>query len=498
MHLAFGPQTPSTTSCAFPATPLGRCALNSSSKRRLPSARPASVRRSRRRPPCGVQKLGRRGARSRYARRMLLSAGYAIVCALLDLLLVRTPSARALAVELLTLRHEVRVLRRQVKRTHWQAPDRLLIAALSRCVPRAGWGRFPVRPETLLHWHRELVRRKWAAFGRRRGPGRPPIAPELRALILRLARENPTWGYQRIRGELLKLGHAVAATTVQTVLRRHRVPPAPRRGGLAWPVLLRAHAAGLLACDFLCVETVRLQTLYVLFFLEVQTRRVVVAGCTAHPTATWVTQQARHVVWDLVAAGRRPTVLVRDRDAKFAPAFDAVFAAEGVRVLPTPVRAPRANAFAERWVGTVRRECLDWLLIFDARHLQQVLRGYAEHYNRARPHRGRGLHPPLGPPPPISTAPDRSAVVIAWVACSTSMSASLPERLGFCTPQGCGSRRRAGRRVKLSPIQEIVLSVSLPGAYDAGTGARPAKRKVGHPRRRTGTGRGTTAHESDG
>lgn len=209
---------------------------------------------------------------------MLLSAVYAIVCALLDLLLVRTPSARALAVELLTLRHEVRVLRRQVKRTHWQAPDRLLIAALSQCVPRAGWWSFPVRPETLLHWHRELVRRKWATFGRRRGPGRPPIAPELRDLILRLARENPTWGYQRIRGELLKVGHPVAATTVQTVLRRHRVPPAPRRGGLAWPVFLRAHAAGLLACDFPCVETVRLQTLYVLFFLEVQTRRVVVAG----------------------------------------------------------------------------------------------------------------------------------------------------------------------------------------------------------------------------
>jgi hypothetical protein len=309
-------------------------------------------------------------------------------------------------VELLTLRREVRVLRRQGKRTHWQAADRLLLAALSRCVPRAGWRRFPVRPETLLRWHRELVRRKWAAVGRRRSPGRPPIAPELRALILRLAGENRLWGTERIRGELLKLGHAVAAATVQTVLRRHRVPPAPRRAGLVWPAFLRAHAAGLLACDFFGVETVRLQTLYVLFFLQVQTRRVFVAGCTARPTAGWVTQQARNVCWDLVATGRQPTVLGRDRDATFAPAFDAVFAAAGVRVLRTPVRAPRANPFAERWVGTVRRECLDWLLILDARHLQQVLRRYAERYNRARPHRGRGLHPPLGPPPhPDSSGP---------------------------------------------------------------------------------------------
>src|SRR5215207_3232118 len=153
---------------------------------------------------------------------MLLSAVYAIVCALLDLLLVRTPPARALAVELLALRHEVRVLRRQVKRTHWQAPDRLLLAALSRCVPRAGWWSLPVRPETLLHWHRELVRRKWAAFGRRQGPGRPPLGPDLRALILRLARENPRWGYQRIQGELLKLDQKISATVIWERYGRHR------------------------------------------------------------------------------------------------------------------------------------------------------------------------------------------------------------------------------------------------------------------------------------
>ena len=331
---------------------------------------------------------------------MLLSFGYAVTCVLLDLLRARAPPGQAQAVELLALRHEVRVLRRQVKRTRWRAADRLLLAALSRCAPRAEWWRLPVRPETLLRWHRDLVRRKWAVFGPRRGPGRPALAPEVQNPILRLARENPRWGYQRIRGELLKLGHAVAATTVQPVLRRHRVPPAPRRAGLAWSVFLRAHATGLLACDFLTVETVRLQVLYVLFFLEVQTRCVFVAGCTAHPTGDWVAQQARNLYWDLERDGLRPTLLLRDRDTKFAPAFDAVFAAQGARVVRTPVRAPRANAFAERWVGTVRRACLDRLLIMDARHLQRVLRGYADHDNRARPHRGRGLHPPLGPPAP--------------------------------------------------------------------------------------------------
>ena len=329
---------------------------------------------------------------------MLFSYLYTIVCGFLDVVLVYTASERPQTIELLALRHEVRVLRRQVQRAHWRAGDRLVLAALSRCVPRGEWWRFPVRPETLLRWHRALVRRKWATFGRRRGPGRPPLAPEVRDLILRLARENPTWGYVRMRGELLKLGHAVAASTIQLLLRRHHVPPAPRRAGLSWAACLRAHAAGLLACDCCTVETVRLQTLYVLCFLEVHTRRVCVAGCTAHPTGTWVTPQARNVGWDFEEAGVRPTVLLRDRDPTVVPAFDAVLAAQGVRVVRTPVRAPRANAFAERWVGTARRACLDWLLIAGERQLRHVLREYAAHYNAARPHRARRRQPPLGPP----------------------------------------------------------------------------------------------------
>jgi transposase InsO family protein len=195
-------------------------------------------------------------------------------------------------------------------------------------------------------------------------------------LVLQLAQENPRWGYQRIRGDLLKLGHRVSATAIRTLLRRHGVPPAPRRAGLSWRAFLRAHAQGVLACDFFTVETVRLQTLSVLFFIEVQTRRVFVAGCTAHPSAAWVTQQARQMAWHWDDEERRPTLLIHDRDAKFPAAFDAVCRAENVRVVRTPVRAPRANAVAERWVGTVRRECLDWLLILGPRHLDQVLREY--------------------------------------------------------------------------------------------------------------------------
>jgi putative transposase len=195
---------------------------------------------------------------------------------------------------------------------------------------------------------------------------------------------------------LLKLGHDVSASAVRTLLRQGGVPPAPRRSGPSWRAFLRAHAGAVLECDFFTVETVRLQTLHVLFFLDVQSRRVFVAGCTAHPTAVWVTQQARNLQWELGDRSRRPTVLVRDRDAKFPRAFDDVFRSEGVRVVRAPFRAPRARAHAERWVGTVRRECLDWLLVLGERHLERVLHEYAEHYNATRPHQALGLATPLG------------------------------------------------------------------------------------------------------
>jgi putative transposase len=325
---------------------------------------------------------------------MLPSLLYATVLLLLDVALLRGRSDAARDLELLAF-HEVRVLRRRTQRLPWRPGDRLVLTALSRCLPRAGWHAFPVRPETLLRWHRELVRHKWAAFGRRRRPGRPPLPPACRDLVLRLAQENPRWGYQRLCGELFKLGHRVSATTVRSLLRRHGIPPAPQRAGLSWRAFLRAHAAGVLACDFFTVETLRLQTLLVRFFIEVQTRRVSVAGCTEHPSAAWVTQQARNLAWQLDEEGRRPALLIRDRDAKFPASFDAVFRAARVRVVRTPVQAPRANAVAERWVGTVRRDCLDWLLILGPRHLEEVLREYVAHYNVARPHRALALRPRL-------------------------------------------------------------------------------------------------------
>jgi putative transposase len=260
-------------------------------------------------------------------------------------------------------------------------------------LPRGSWSSFIVRPETLLRWHRELVRRKWT-YRRTGHPARPLIAPDLRALVVRPGRENPRWGYPRIRGELRKLGIRISATTVRSILLRHGMNPAPRRAGPTWTQFLRTQAAGILATDFFTVETIGLRTLYVLFFIELSTRRVHVAGVTEHPDSAWVTQQARNL-----AIGERLSdvrFLVRDRDAKFPGSFDAVLRAEGVRVIRTPIRAPRANAFAERFVRTVRRECLDHVLIHGPRHLEQVLGSYVAHYVDERPHRGLGLAVPAG------------------------------------------------------------------------------------------------------
>jgi transposase InsO family protein len=228
------------------------------------------------------------------------------------------------------------------------------------------------------------------------------VAAELRALVLRLARENPTWGYRRIHGELCRLGYQdrVGASTVWTILQRAGVDPAPKRSALTWRQFLRAQAKGVLAVDFFTVDTVLLKRLYVLFVIEVASRRVHLLGVTAHPVGEWVTQQARNLLMALEGRVGQPRFLVRDRDTKFTAAFDAVFAAEGISVLRTPARAPQANAYAERWVGTVRRELLDRMLIFGGRQLRSVLAEYVEHYNDHRPHRALGQAPPLGPAKP--------------------------------------------------------------------------------------------------
>jgi transposase InsO family protein len=222
-----------------------------------------------------------------------------------------------------------------------------------------------------------------------------------------MARENPRWGYLRIRGELAKLGIRASATSIAMLLRRSGVGPAPRRG-LTWRQFLKAQAAGILACDFFTVETAFLKTLYVLFSIEIGTRRVHVTVSTTNSDSAFVTQQARNLVMGLADQGAQIRFLIRDRDAKFCHSFDAVFGSEGIRVLRTPIRAPNANAFAERWVETLRAECLDWLLILSPRHLDRVLRTYAQRYNRRRPHRGLKLQVPesLGPVEAVDTAPD--------------------------------------------------------------------------------------------
>jgi putative transposase len=202
-------------------------------------------------------------------------------------------------------------------------------------------------------------------------------------LIVRLAKENPRWGYQRIKGE--QLGVRVSATTIRTVLRRHGLDPAPRRAATTWRTFLRQQAAGIIACDFFTVDTIWLQRLYVLFFIELGSRRVHLAGATAHPDGAWVTQQARNLLLMLGEQGRLVRFLLRDRDAKFTRALDDVFRSEGAEVLITPVRAPNANAYAERWIRTVRAECLDWLLIAGRGHLEQVLRVHAEHTTLTSP-----------------------------------------------------------------------------------------------------------------
>ncbi len=213
---------------------------------------------------------------------MLLALLYSLFRLLLDLLVVRCRSEASLQSEILLLRYQLRVLQRQTRRPRWQPGDRLLLAALSRRLPRPVWAAFLVSPETILRWHRELVRRRWDAFGRRprRRLGRPPPPTECQQLILRLARENPGWGYRRIKGELRKLGYQVSATSIRGILRRDRVPPAPRRAGLSWQRFPRAQAGAVLACDFFSVDSVWLKQLYVMFFIELASRRVFLAGCT--------------------------------------------------------------------------------------------------------------------------------------------------------------------------------------------------------------------------
>jgi transposase InsO family protein len=224
--------------------------------------------------------------------------------------------------------------------------------------------------------------------------------------VLRLARENPSWGYRRIQGELVGLGITLAASTVWTILKQAGIEPAPRRLEQSWTEFLRAQATSILECDFLTVDTLFRKRFYVLFFIELATRRVHLAGITTNPDGRWVTQQARNLLMQLDYGGvRSPRFLIRDRDSKFTRQFDEVFRSEGIRVIKAPIRAPKARAHAERWVGSVRRECLDRILIAGRRHLQHVLATYTLHHNEHRPHRALEQRPPLGNHPPGEQTP---------------------------------------------------------------------------------------------
>ena len=330
-----------------------------------------------------------------------------LLSVVLDLLSLLVRSDREKDLEIVLLRQQIRLLQRtrahRLRLSWWEKLPLALLAAkltqgtnISRV--RLSQSLLLFTPETVLRWHRELVRRKWT-IPHRRVAGRPRLAPELEGLIVRLAKENPRWGYSKIEGALIKLGYCVARSTIRDALKRQYIPGSPSRArqSSTWRAFLRQHQQQLLACDFFTVETLRLKTVYVLFFIEIGTRRIHLVSSTMHPTAAWVTQQARQLVWKLQDEECVMRFVLHDRDAKFPASFDAVFAAEGAKVILTPYRAPNANAYAERWVRSVREECLDHLLIINEQHLHHVLREYSQYYNQARPHQSLRQQIPESP-----------------------------------------------------------------------------------------------------
>ena len=313
---------------------------------------------------------------------------YRLVRLVIDLLVLRGRHDRSKDAEILVLRHQLAVLQRQITRPRFEPDDRAILTALARGLGRDRWSIFVVRPDTLLRWHRRIVANHWTYPHR---PGRPSTIVETRKLVLRFARDNPTWGYRRIHGELARLGVTIAASTVWTILKRAGVDPAPGRNAESWSTFLRSQAAGIVACDFFTVDTVMLRRYYVLFFIELQTRRVHVAGVTRNPTGAWTTQAARNFTMRTELTIR---FLIRDGAGQFLGGFDDVFRSDGATIIRTPPYTPVANAYAERWVGTVRRELCDRTLIWNQRQLQQLLREYVEHYNERRPHRSLGQRAP--------------------------------------------------------------------------------------------------------
>ena len=307
--------------------------------------------------------------------------------------------------EILILRHQLAVLqRRQPGRPNVTWTDRALLAALLSVIPNARRQglRLLVTPDTILRWHRDIIRRRWAARSMRGKTGRPATRRNIRALVLRLARENPSWGYRRIHGELAGLGVKAAASTVWEILKKAGINPAPRRTGPPWSQFMRSQAEAILACDFFTADLLDGTQAYVLAVIEHATRRIRILGITLHPTGEWTTQQACNLLMDLGDEAHRAKFIIRDRGSNFTAAFDAVLADAGIRTLLCSVATPRMNAIAERWIGGCRRELLDRTLIWNQGHLRRILREYETHHNQHRPHRSLDGAAPLKPlPEPI-------------------------------------------------------------------------------------------------
>jgi putative transposase len=344
---------------------------------------------------------------------MLLRLAYLGITNAFALLRLLPGSDRDKDAEILALRHQLTVLQRQLggQRVRFDPADRAWLAALLRQLPRPTLRglRLLVQPETILRWHRDLHARRHAAVSRSRRPGRPRTVRSVRALVLRLVAENPSWGYRRVHGELLALGVKVAASTVWAILQEAGIDPAPDRAATTWAQFLRSQAEALLAVDFIETITLTGTRMYILAVIEHASRRIRILGATAHPSAAWVTQAARNLVMDLADAGCRVKYLIRDRDGKYPPLFDAVLADAGIKDVLSGVQMPRMNAVMERWVRTCRRELLDRTLIWDQRHLLHALREFEVFYNEHRPHQGIANARPLVPLPEPITDPDRLA-----------------------------------------------------------------------------------------
>ena len=304
--------------------------------------------------------------------------------------------------EILILRHQLAVLqRRQPRRLALDWADRAFLATLFAVIPKARRQalRLLVTPDTIVRWHRDIVRRRWAARSMRGKAGRPAARRNIRALVLRLARENPGWGYRRIHGELAGLGAKIAASTVWEILKNAGLDPTPRRADPTWPQFLRSQAEAILACDFFTADLLDGTQAYVLAVIEHATRRIRILGVTLHPTGAWTSQQARNLIMDLGEQAHRVKFMIRDRGSNYTAAFDAVLSDAGIRTVLCNVRTPRMNAIAERWIGGCRRELLDRTLTWNENHLRRILREYKTDHNQHRPHRSLDSAAPLKPLP---------------------------------------------------------------------------------------------------